>query len=329
MFKKIFGNLKKFRLLIYILIALMGVGGLLGYVRKVNAANVNAGPLNVAFTGVGAMFTQSDMAPGDVVDKEVTVTNNGTVNHSFAIATKNVTGELKDALYIKPVVNGSEVWSKSVSELANLPTESQTVINDIAPGNVAVVNLKAEFDPASGNDYQGKSVNFNFVFGTQEAEPTPTPSVTGGGVSAAGTTGTGLLARFRGTRVATVGGASATASATETASVTATAGANVTTQGGEVKGAQTEAGENWILWVIAPLISLITMYLLAQSLPVAIGVPVVSAALVLILSSFTSGRIPLKIFWLVLALEIILLLVLHILASRSPGKKKPRPNSKK
>ena len=178
--------MKNIRLLIYILVALLGIIGLVRYAHRVNAENLNAGPLNIAFTGVGAMFTQSDMAPGDVVDKEVTVTNNGTVNHSFAIATTNVTGELKDALYIKPAVNGSEVWSKSVSELDNPSDPGQTVISDIAPGNAVVVNLKAEFNPASGNDYQGKSVNFDFVFGTQEAEPTPTPSPTGGGVSGDG-----------------------------------------------------------------------------------------------------------------------------------------------
>jgi len=165
------------------------------YVQKVQAENLTAGPLTIAYPGAGSLFSEINIAPGDDFQKTLTITNNGTVNHSFSIATKNVSGNLADKLYIQPYVGASQMWSLSVADLANLPTESKMIIPSIAPGNTQIVDTKAILDDSLGNTYQGQSVKFDLVFGSEEAEPTVTTTTT----SLSTFTGTDLAAGTAGT----------------------------------------------------------------------------------------------------------------------------------
>jgi len=274
-----------------------GLIGLVSFAHTVNAASLTAGPLNISYDGTGPIFSESNVSPGGSYTKDITVTNNGTVSHSFALATTNVTGDLSGQMYIEPTVNGSSVWKTSIYELDNLPTESKTVVSSIAPGDSVTVTLKAMLDEMSGDSYQDKNVSFDLVFGTEEAEPSAGSSPTG---DAGGTTG-----GFAGL---TTLGAGDAGTAGELPSATPSASPSATPEGGEVLGAQNETdhGFRWEFLLIVPVIGILAIAFLPISIEAAILVPTVSGATTAAIAPNYIGGLKPWIFWLILIIEVIL-----------------------
>lgn len=168
------------------------VAGLLffgSYVFTVQAETKTAGPLVIEYPGTDPLFSATNIAPGYTETKTLTVTNNGTVPHSFAIAAENVSGELADVIEIKPRVGGLTVWIlTTLTDLANWPNNSKTIIGSIAPGETRQVDIVARIPVGVGNAYQGKSTSsFKFIVGPEEEEPVYIEG--GGGEEPAGPAG--------------------------------------------------------------------------------------------------------------------------------------------
>jgi hypothetical protein len=236
------------------------------------------------------------------------VVNNGSVSHSFALATKNVNGKLADKLYLKPKVGGSEVWSKTVEELSKIPAESQTVISSINPKQTVVVDLKAELDSSANNDYQAGSVSFDLIIGTQEVEPTPTAttSATTGGITASSTEKTGVLGRVRSFFDGSTVLPTATLSSSATASVIPEVKGAET---GEVDGASSDffaKNKNWLLLLITPIVAAIALMIPTMGTTVGMAIPLAGGVIALVLSYFISGNLKAYIFWIILGSEVVL-----------------------
>lgn len=163
------------------------------YVLTVSAETKNAGPLKIEYSGADPLFSATNIAPGYSETKTLTITNQGAVPHSFAIAVSGTLGNLANVLHLAPQVSGAAVWDEAMANLAD--GDSHTVINSIVPGEVATVDLLAYLPDNVGNDYQGATtMTFDFIVGDQEPEPEvsilASPSG-GGGAAGAGISGIG------------------------------------------------------------------------------------------------------------------------------------------
>jgi hypothetical protein len=174
----------------------LGLVGLARFAQNTFAQTLNAGVLKIEYPGSGALFFASNIAPGYSETKTITVTNTGTLPHSFSMATDGTLGDLANVLRMEAKVLGSTVWDKTISEIAKNP-KSNVIIGSIAAGSVATVDLRAYLPEGTGNDFQGKStLSFSFVMGnesTDQAEPSGGGGTfaTGGGAGTGGTTGEG------------------------------------------------------------------------------------------------------------------------------------------
>ncbi len=320
----------------------IGALGLMSFVNETKAANYNAGPLEVTYSGVGAMFAENNLAPGDNSSKIITVKNKGSVAHSFSLAATNVSGTLSDVLYLKPTIGGTEVWSKSIKELSQLPQQSQLVIPSIDAGGSRDVELKYELASTVGNEYQNKTVKFDLVFGNESTDPaeptvTPTATATSGGdtnVASSDTTGgTGggidIFGRLR--RLARAGNPTPSATATETVTASPTPTATVSPEG-EVKGEQTDnagGGENWLLLLITPIIAAAVLMIPTMGTALGVGLPAVAGATAIVLSFFYKGNMNRITFWIILILEIIIALILnYYLLSKDKEENSEKPAKK-
>lgn len=178
---------RKIGLAIVLSLLLIGFTGLVFSSYKIYAANLTAGPLSISYAG-DQLFNESNIAPGDEVVKDLTVTNNGTLPHSFSISASNVTGNLADIIQIEPRENGLAFWNETLASLALLPNGSKVIISSIDPGATRNLKIAAIFPTSAGNAYQDQSVvNFSFTLGTESTDtpeptgnPSPPPGITFG-----------------------------------------------------------------------------------------------------------------------------------------------------
>ena len=175
--KKIFQ--KKLGLKIALLSIVVGLVGLVFSSYQTYAANITAGVLNISFAG-DQLFSETNLAPGDEVVKDLTVTNTGTVPHSFSIAASGVSGGLADVLQIEPRDGGVAIWNETLTSLASLSNGSKVIIPSIPAGGSKTIQIAAILPTSIGNAYQGTSTpSFDFVTGyesTDQLEPTSNPS---------------------------------------------------------------------------------------------------------------------------------------------------------
>lgn len=267
---------------------------------------ISTGPLSVEYEGSGPVFSQPNIAPGGEFVKTLSITNNGLANHSFALATtniSNISGDLADSIKITPKIHGVEVWAMTITELSSIPEQSKTVVPLILPGETVAVDLIARFNSSSGNNLQGKQVSFDFIFGTQEAEPS---AGTDSGTTGAGEiTFTTLEGGLLGISAPTPEGlASAVGSPTTTAD-----------DEGEVLGSQVTQSEeprqglNGLLLLIPAATLLLSVPFVSPGARNAV-LPTLGAGATAVLSFFTKGNMPHNIFWAILIAEVILILVL-------------------
>jgi hypothetical protein len=247
------------------------------------AATITPGPLVISYDGDGALFSESNIEPGDRVSKTLTITNNGRVNHNFAIATQNVSGDLADKMVLSAIEDGNVIWANTITELANLETQSK-FITSLNPNETKQIVIEADFASSNGNDAAGKNVTFDIVYGTEEAEPAArTFSIFS--TNQAGTT-------------------------TPTASVTVSAVASVTPVSGEVKGEETESnGLNpWYL-VIAPAAFVASLIFLPEFI-IAGSLTAIGGGATYILGYSSSGWMDKTLFYSILIVELIVLIIL-------------------
>lgn len=304
MFKKFLKQLGAVRVL---LLASFVVGLLFfgSYVFSVSAETKNAGPLKIEYSGSDPLFSATNIAPGYFENRILTITNNGTVPHSFAIAVSGTLGELAQVLHIQPFVLGSPVWDKTINQIATAP-DSNTIIGSIAPGGTATVDLKAYLPDSVGNDYRGKTtLAFSFVVGNEEPEPDvsiqPTPSPTPGG------TGGGTVLG-RGTGLAFGVGETLGVSASPSPSESPTPSVSVSPSPG-VKGEETQPSNDELDWrwlLVVPIVGILTMFVLPMTLATAIAVPAISGIIAAFLGIRSHGTLNPTTFWIILIIEVIL-----------------------
>jgi len=148
----------------------VGLTGLVVTSYKTYAANLTAGSLTISYDG-DQLFNETNIKPGDVIERNISVTNNGTLPHSFSMSASNVTGNLASVLQIEPRENGLAFWNETLASLASLPNGSKVIISSIDPGATRNLQIAAIFPASAGNDYQDKSVvNFSFSFGTESTD---------------------------------------------------------------------------------------------------------------------------------------------------------------
>jgi hypothetical protein len=303
MFKKFLKQLGAVRVL---LLASFVVGLLFfgSYVFSVSAETKNAGPLKIEYPGSDPLFSATNIAPGYLETKTLTITNQGTIPHSFAIAVSGTLGELAQVIHIKPYVLGSPVWDKTITQIATAP-DSNTIIGSIAPGGTATVDLMAYLPDSVGNDYQGKTtLAFSFVVGNEEPEPdasilpTPSTSPSGGGSTVSG----------RGTGLAFGVGETLGVSASPSPSESTTPSASVSPSPG-VKGEETQPSSNELDWrwlLVVPSVGILTMFVLPMTLATAIAVPAISGIIAAFLGIRSHGTLNPTTFWIILIIEVIL-----------------------
>jgi hypothetical protein len=283
----------------------IGLAGFVLFSQKAIAGNLTTGPLTISYDGTGPIFSALNLAPGATFNKEITVANNGTVPHSFALATRNVSGALSDKIYIEPI--GGEPWKMSIKELSEIPEVSKIILANIAPGQSVAIILKATFDSGANNNYQNQSVSFDLIFGAEEAEPVISPLISsgltasiGGGVGGP----RGGLARF-----ATGGITSPTETPATPPETTPPPDSEP-----EVKGTTSEStdhdGFKWELLLIVPVVSVVAIVALPVSIEAALLVPTVAGATTAVLAPEYSGALQPWVFWLILVVEVIAFLVI-------------------
>lgn len=180
-FMKLFRT--KFTTILLGLSFLIGAIFTLNFALKTNAAELNAGVLKITYDGAGPLFSETNIAPGYEMVKTVTVSNTGSVPHSFSIAVSGTLGSLADVLQIEPRIAGTATpyWNKTISQIAKSPN-SNVILGSIAPGETAMVDIAAILPESVGNDFQDTTtLAFSFVVGnesTDQPEPYYSPIVT-------------------------------------------------------------------------------------------------------------------------------------------------------
>lgn len=279
-----------FKKTLLISIAIAFLAAILVY-GTAKAATITPGPLVITYDGDEALFSEGNIEPGDKISRTVAVRNNGTVNHNFAIATRNVSGELASKILLSAIENNNVIWTQTIAELEGLATVSKFV-TALNPGQTKQIVFEAEFPSSSGNDVAGKSVSFDIIYGTEEPEPT--------GLAASSFSFRRLFAT-----------ASPVESATISPSPTTTPEPTATPFDGAVKGESTESNHklNPLYLLLIPAGVVLSAVLMPEFAFTA-GMAVVAGAATYILGSESTGPMATRDFIILLIVEVILLAIL-------------------
>ena len=247
MFKKLFSQKLGFKIALASVV--IGLIGLVFSSYQIYAANISAGVLNISFDG-DQLFSETNLAPGDVVVKNLTVTNTGTLPHSFSIAANGVSGVLADVLQIEPRDGALVFWNETLANLGSLPNGSKVIIPSIPAGESRTIQIAAILPASVGNLYQGESTSsFSFVMGNEstdqpELSSNPSPPVTFGTSGSASIAGQG-----------TVGGVAGEGAETNDQNVTGENDGNILGTSDEgTKGATTTARDLCFWWIVILII---------------------------------------------------------------------------
>jgi len=133
---------------------------------------LDLGKLHIEYGGEGALFNETNIAPGFKAVKTVTITNSGSVPHSFSIAVSGQLGSLANVLQIEPrnSETGAPIWNKTLNNIAKAP-DSDLILGSIAPGQTRQIKIAAILPTEVGNDYQGTTTfAFDFVIGNESTD---------------------------------------------------------------------------------------------------------------------------------------------------------------
>lgn len=320
MFKKLFSQKLGFKIALASVV--IGLIGLVFSSYQIYAANISAGVLNISFDG-DQLFSETNLAPGDVVVKNLTVTNTGTLPHSFSIAANGVSGVLADVLQIEPRDGALVFWNETLANLGSLPNGSKVIIPSIPAGESRTIQIAAILPASVGNVYQGESTSsFSFIMGnesTDQPEPSsnPSPPVTFGTSGSAGVAGQG-----------TVGGVAGEGAETNDQNATGENDDNILGTSDEgTKGAATTARDLCFWWIVILIILVAFLMIyhryIKEERPVFWWLwPVVMAAVLffvqMIFDRYYEPTVFCRWFW---ALEAGVLVIYYIYENYSEAKK--------
>ncbi len=174
-------------LAIGILASLLGLGGLSLFTASTdNDANAfTSGSVDISTTPATAFLTMSNMAPGDSVTAQLTVSNTGTLELRYAMttsATNDDTLDLRDALTLTIKTLGTDCTTFDGSELYT-GTLANGAMGDSTPGDdsgdrtLAVSGsedlcFKVEL-PSSATGPEGASTTATFTFDAEQTKNNP------------------------------------------------------------------------------------------------------------------------------------------------------------
>lgn len=137
-----------------------------------------------------AIFSSSNLSPGEIVNKSVKLVNNTNQNKKFGIKVTNYSAsgnlDLQIRFVITKISDNSVIWDDNFLQFANA---GEVVLGDLPSNSAEDFNLTATFIQSSNNDFQGKSVNFDLEFGLIAEETSPSPTPTSTPESSVGSTG--------------------------------------------------------------------------------------------------------------------------------------------
>jgi hypothetical protein len=141
---------------------------------SVNASNTfTAGTLSMSNTKAGAaIFSASNMKPGDVATGEVDIKNTGTVNGAFTLSKTALTNNdttYKMSTQLNVVISDcgtdSDCSSKSLVTSGTLESLGSNIpVGNIAGGVTHRYEFVATFDSNADDNYQGKSATAEFTW---------------------------------------------------------------------------------------------------------------------------------------------------------------------
>ena len=141
---------------------LVAIIGVFVFASQASAANEN---LEIDYSGKpGPLFSVSNMAPNDSVQKSVTVTNNSDNDEMFAFRISQITGDtlLADVLTLTVKRFGNTLLS---DKLANLKNPDEREIGIVPAYSTAVFDFIVTMDNV-GNEYQGLKIKTaDFIMG--------------------------------------------------------------------------------------------------------------------------------------------------------------------
>ena len=157
---------QKFTTILLALAFLLGAVSTVNFALKTEAASQAVGDLTIEYPG-SPLFNASNIAPGYEEVRTISVTNNGSANHSFSIALDGATGILGNVIQLEPrdFTTNFPIWNHTLAEIVASP-DGYKVYPVITPGQMVKFNLAAILPTSVGNDYQGKSVEtFGIILG--------------------------------------------------------------------------------------------------------------------------------------------------------------------
>src|SRR3989304_7556629 len=153
----------------YLLIVLLAAS-LTSMLRATGASDVSLTCSDSGCTGIsGAIFNEINLAPGDNISKTLTAVNNYAENRNFGVevtpsnfldSDPSLAQELN--VTIKDSSGGSTLYGpKTIMDWKN---DGLIVLSQMASGELKEFLFEISFNDV-GNDYQGKSLNFDLNFG--------------------------------------------------------------------------------------------------------------------------------------------------------------------
>lgn len=145
------------------------------------AAQAQSGPLSVTFSQT-PLFANSGIAPGDTVQRQITVANTGTAAEAVYLDTENVQlpasgTNLADVLKLTISDGTTEYFSGSFTDLF---AATPVGLGTLTASQNKTFQLTASFDPTAGNAYQARTFGFDLVVGFAGGSSVSTASARGG-----------------------------------------------------------------------------------------------------------------------------------------------------
>lgn len=144
------------------------------YAQDIEITCGNDGVLTVSPDPIVNLFDEDFLVPGESIQKTIEITNND-LNDScdvkFDISSINFDENNISQRYFTSIrVNGIDVFGSRTGSEADDTSSLKDLFDagildfaSISSGNTATIDWVVTFDSSSGNEYQGKSVSFDFL----------------------------------------------------------------------------------------------------------------------------------------------------------------------
>jgi Ca2+-binding RTX toxin-like protein len=126
------------------------------------------------------LFVIDDFKPGDCVTRTVEVENNATTDSDVAVRSENEseTGSLSTVLSMTIKEDATVLYEKGLNEFfADSDASDGVALSTVAGDGSTSYDFTVCFDTDAGNEFQGKSLQFDLVFGEIVPPPIPLPEI--------------------------------------------------------------------------------------------------------------------------------------------------------